>query len=199
MDLALIIKTFGYPAIFVGTFLEGETILVLAGFAAFRGYLNLPLVITAAFLGTFAGDQLYFYLGRRHAQAILNRFPRWQSRLGDVKRLIDRYRILFILGFRFTYGLRTISPFVIGMSRVPTLLYVLLNGISALAWAILVGGGGYLLGNAMQKIIGDIKDIELGIMGIVAIIGGTIWLIKVRRDRKKYSNRNKEHQSKEVT
>jgi membrane protein DedA with SNARE-associated domain len=188
MTLELIIKTFGYPAIFVGTFLEGETILILAGFAAYRGLLDLPLVIIAAFLGTFAGDQLYFYLGRHHSQALLNKFPRWQTRLSVVKRLIDRYRILFILGFRFTYGLRTISPFVIGMSRVPVLLYVLLNGISALVWAILVGGGGYLLGNAMQKIIGDIKYVELEIMGVIAVIGGTIWLIKIRRDRKKYGN-----------
>ena len=55
---------FGYMAILIGTFLEGETILVLGGFLAHRGYLHLPWVIASAFAGTFAGDQLYFYLGR---------------------------------------------------------------------------------------------------------------------------------------
>ncbi len=188
MTLELIIKTFGYPAIFVGTFLEGETILVLAGFAAYQGYLDLPLVITAAFLGTYAGDQLYFYLGRYYSRAFLNRFSHWRTKIADVKRLIDRYRVLFILGFRFAYGLRTVSPFAIGMSRVPVLLYVLLNGMSALAWAILVGCGGYFLGNAIQKVIGDIKHVELEMMGIAAIVGGTLWLIKIRRDRRRYGN-----------
>lgn len=188
MTLEHIIETFGYPAIFIGTFFEGETILVLAGFAAFRGYLNLPLVIAASFLGTFAGDQLYFYLGRRHSRAFLDRFPRWRSRLAAVEGLLDRYRILFILGFRFTYGLRTVSPFVIGMGRVPVWQYVLLNGISALAWAVLVGCGGYILGNAMERIITNVEHIELEIMGIVAVIGGIIWLMKIRRDRRRYGN-----------
>jgi membrane protein DedA with SNARE-associated domain len=188
MTLERIIETFSYPAIFVGTFFEGETILVIAGFAAYQKYLSLPLVIIASFLGTFAGDQLYFYLGRHHSRAILNKFPRWQSKLAVVKGLVDRYKILFILGFRFTYGLRTVSPFVIGMSRVSTPLYVLLNGISAMAWAILIGCGGYLLGNVMETIISDIEHIELEIMGVIAVVGGIIWLVKIRRDRGRNSN-----------
>lgn len=49
---------YGYAALAVGTFLEGETILVIAGFLAHRGYLSMDLVILSAFLGTFFGDQL---------------------------------------------------------------------------------------------------------------------------------------------
>jgi membrane protein DedA with SNARE-associated domain len=56
-----VIIQFGYPAILVGTFLEGETILVIAGMAAHRGYLDLPVVIGAAFIGTLFGDQLFFF------------------------------------------------------------------------------------------------------------------------------------------
>ena len=36
---------YGYWAVVVGCLLEGETLLVLAGFAAKQGYLNLPLVM----------------------------------------------------------------------------------------------------------------------------------------------------------
>ncbi len=64
MTLESFIQTYGYLALLVGTFLEGETILVLAGFAAHLGYLNLPWVILVAFVGTLSGDQLFFYLGR---------------------------------------------------------------------------------------------------------------------------------------
>jgi membrane protein DedA with SNARE-associated domain len=186
MTLVTIIKTFGYPAIIIGTFLEGEVILVLAGLAAHLGYLELPYVIASGFLGTFAGDQLYFHLGKYYSDPVLKRFPRWKSKLSIVKRLIERYRVLFILGFRFTYGLRTVSPFAIGMSRVPVLLYMLLNGVSALAWATLVGGGGYFLGNAMRKFIGDVKYAEIAIMGVLVVAGGVIWIIKIRRDKRKY-------------
>ena len=45
MDLQGIIENYGFAAVLVGTFLEGETILILAGLAAHLGYLNLPLVI----------------------------------------------------------------------------------------------------------------------------------------------------------
>ena len=62
-----IIIRYGHLAIFVGCLLEGETILVRGALAAFRGYLDLERVILVAVIGSFIGDQLYFYLGRRSA------------------------------------------------------------------------------------------------------------------------------------
>ena len=67
MTLESIVDTYGYLAVLLGTFLEDETILVLGGFAAHRGYLALPWVIVAAFLGSLCGDQLFFFLGRKHS------------------------------------------------------------------------------------------------------------------------------------
>jgi membrane protein DedA with SNARE-associated domain len=52
VTLESIIETYGYWALLVGTFFEGETVLVLGGFAAHRGYLTLPWVILAAFIGS---------------------------------------------------------------------------------------------------------------------------------------------------
>jgi len=59
-----LIDHYGYLAVFVGTILEGDTVLMLAGFAAHRGYLSLPLVLGAAALGGFLGDQFWYWLGR---------------------------------------------------------------------------------------------------------------------------------------
>ena len=63
MDLQNIIENYGYAAILIGTFLEGETILVLAGLAAHQGSLVLTWVIIAAFAGSLCGDQLFFIWG----------------------------------------------------------------------------------------------------------------------------------------
>jgi membrane protein DedA with SNARE-associated domain len=66
MSAETAISTYGYVAIAIGGFFEGETILVLAGFAAHRGHLHLPWVIVWGFLGTLCGDQLYsISVGRR--------------------------------------------------------------------------------------------------------------------------------------
>jgi len=180
VDMESIIETYGYLAVLIGTFLEGETILVIGGFAAHQGYLHLPWVIGAAFVGTLFGDQLYFYLGRRHSQALLARRPLWQAKIERVHGLLDRYRYPILLGFRFLYGLRTVIPFVIGMSRIPTGLFVVLNIAGALVWAILIGTAGYLFGHAVEAVIVDIKHYELEVLALVGIVGFFLWLLHFR-------------------
>ncbi|MGD9139858.1 MAG: DedA family protein, partial [Desulfobacterales bacterium] len=133
---------YGCAAILIGTFFEGETILVLAGLAAHQGYLVLTWVIIAAFAGSLCGDQLFFYLGRKHSQAVLSKRPGWKQKAEKVHKMMNRFETPMILSFRFLYGLRTISPFVIGMSPVSVKKFILLNAVGALVWAVAVGGGG---------------------------------------------------------
>ena len=187
MTLESIVDTYGYLAVLLGTFLEGETILVLGGFAAHRGYLALPWVIVAAFLGSLCGDQLFFFLGRKHSQAVLARRPAWKARADKANRLLERFRTPFILIFRFLYGLRSVSPFVIGMSSVPARQFILLNAIGALVWAVVVGTGGYLFGSALEIVIGNIKHYELEALLAIAIIGLFVWIVHLYRGRKSKS------------
>jgi len=184
MNWELIIGSYGYIALLVGTFLEGETILILAGFAAHLGYLHLPWVILVAFLGTLSGDQLFFYLGRRQSRFVLDKHPAWQRRLDRVERLFERYQTLLILGFRFLYGLRTVTPFVLGRSGVAPGYFFLLNTVGAVVWSLVVGIGGYLFGNILKIIMGDIKRYELEAFGAIAIIGGLIWGFYFYRSRR---------------
>lgn len=84
-----LIENYGYLAIVIGTFLEGETILVLGGFTAHQGYLALPRVILAAFAGSLCGDQLFFYLGRKPSPAALSGRPSWKSKAEKVHKMIN--------------------------------------------------------------------------------------------------------------
>ena len=185
MSLESIIEHYGYLAVFVGTFLEGETILVLAGFAAHRGYMALPWVIAAAFGGSFFGDQLFFHLGRRHSKAFFAKRPLWKSRIENAHRMLERFQTPYIIGFRFIYGVRTVTPFVIGTSPIPTWKFVVLNATGALAWAVALGTGGYLFGSALEIIIGDIKRYELIVLAAMAVIGAFIWGVHLYLARKK--------------
>ena len=189
MTLEQFIDTYGYWAVLIGTFFEGETILVLGGFAAYRRYLALPWVILAAFLGTLAGDQLFFILGRKYSSKILARRPYWQSRVDKVQKLLERFQTLLILMFRFMYGFRSVTPFVIGMSSVGTRRFVLLNALGALVWAVIVGAGGYLFGSALEILLGELKHYEIEILGALATVGFFIWMIHfLRRRRAKASS-----------
>jgi len=184
MDLQSIIENYGYAAILIGTFLEGETILVLAGLAAHQGYLVLSWVILAAFLGSLGGDQLFFYLGRKHSQAVMSRRPAWKQKAEKVHKMMNRFQTPMILSFRFLYGLRTVAPFVIGMSSVSLKKFILLNAAGALVWAVAVASGGYLFGRALEVFIGKLKSYEMYIMGSVAIVGLLVWIFHFYRRRR---------------
>jgi membrane protein DedA with SNARE-associated domain len=184
MTLETFIQHFGYGAVLVGTFLEGEIILVLAGMAAHHGYMNLSLVIGAAFLGTTFGDLLYFFLGRWHGDDFLKKKVSWQRRAERVRRLLERYQTLLILSFRFLYGLRTVTPFVLGMSRVAAWKFVLVSILGALMWAVAVGCAGYLFGHAAALVLGDVKHYEIIVFAVLAAVGALLWAINVYRRRK---------------
>ncbi len=181
MSLEYIIDTYGYAVILIGTFFEGETVLVLGGAAAKLKYLELQWVILCAFVGTFLGDQFFFFIGRYKGQEILERWPAWQKRVDKVLLMLEKRFLLVILGFRFIYGIRTVTPFVLGMSRVRISEFMLLNAISAMVWANLFGILGYIFGQALELLIGDIKRFELGIIAGILVAGMVLWLLKVAR------------------
>lgn len=185
MSLIPLLAQYGYLAVFLGSLLEGETILILAGFAAHRGYLSFPLVVALACLGGTLGDQLFFFLGRRGGARLLARFPRLAARALPVQQLIQRYHTGLIVMVRFMYGLRTIGPCVIGMSDVPAWRFTLLNLLGAAVWAPLVAGLGYLFGETLQWLLADFKRYEeAGLLLIIAAVG-LLHLLRHFRARRK--------------
>ena len=191
MTLQHLIDSYGYFALVIGTFLEGETILVLGGVAAKLGYLRLPWVIISAFVGTLMSDQLFFFLGRWKGQALLLKFPQWNSRAGKVHRMLERHRVPIIIGFRFVYGFRTVTPFVLGMSRVPAIEFIIFNVIGAAAWASAIACLGYAFGKAMELLLGNIHQYEKWILLSVIAAGFIIWLFRLATSKKRHNDGDK--------
>jgi membrane protein DedA with SNARE-associated domain len=181
--LGSFLESFGYLAVVVGTFFEGETVLVLAGLASHRGYLSLPGVIAAGFVGTLAGDQLYFQIGRRRGEAFLARRPRLNARLERARVFLERHDVAFILGFRFLYGLRTVSPFAIGMSDVPFRRYLLLNAAGALVWSVTIALLGYSVGQSAELLLGRAREFEGWLFAGIAATGALVWMVYLLRTR----------------
>ncbi|MDH3672744.1 MAG: DedA family protein [Gammaproteobacteria bacterium] len=182
-SLQHLVDTYGYVVVLIGTFLEGETILVLGGLAARLGYLKLQWVIVAAFAGSMAGDQLYFYLGRRHGKTLLARHPAWEGRVAKIHNLMERFETPLLLGFRFLYGFRSLTPLVIGMSRIKLWKFFILNMLGAAIWATCVASLGYALGHSADRLLGDIKRYELEAMIVVVVVGAAAWTVYIVRKR----------------
>ena len=155
---------------------------------AHRGYLDLPLVILAAFIGTLIGDQLYFYIGRVKGKAFLEKRPKWQPKVNRVHDLMERHQTLLILGFRFIYGIRTVTPFILGMSKVSPLKYLFLNICGALLWAIFFGLAGYYFGFTLELLMGKIKKYEIFIIFGMIIVSIFFWIHYRIKEKKKLNN-----------
>lgn len=181
MDLGALIETYGYWVLVIGCLLEGETLLVLGGFAASRGHLDLVAVMAIAAVSGFAGDQFFFWIGRRHGPAALARFPSVAAQAGRMYRLIERYNVWVIVGVRFAYGLRIAGPILIGSSRIRPLRFAVFNAIGAVLWASLVAGVGYVFGEAARALIGEIHSIEGWLLLALLVAAGLILLVRRAR------------------
>lgn len=170
------VADYGYLAVFVGSVLEGESILLLAGVAAHQGTLSFGLVALIAFVGGTLGDQILFHVGRRHGAALLRRVPSWAEKVEPVRLLIRRHRDGLIVGVRFMYGLRLIGPVVIGMSEVPALRFALLNMLGAAIWAPLITWIGYAFGHAMHWLIDDFGRYEKYGLLVPIVLIAAFWL-----------------------
>jgi len=173
LDYQSLIQDYGYWTVLLGTFLEGETILLLGGVAAQMGALDVSLVMLSAFVGSTSGDQLYYFIGRWKGQALLDRFPRWKQPASKVGEHIKRHQNLIILTFRFFYGLRNVSPFVLGIYRISIPKFVSLNIIGAAIWSFTFTMIGFLLGEAHERILG--KGYSLILFGILLLVGLIFW------------------------
>ena len=183
MSLATIISQFGYPALVLGLLLEGETVLVLAAFMAHRGYLNLPIVILLGCLVSFASDQFFFWMGRVRGSQFLEKRPAWKFHVERAKLLLGRNTVLLFLGVRFMYGLRTVMPFVIGMSEFDPKKFMLWDFIGSFLWALTFGLAGKLIGNIMGAIFEDVREHELMIAIGIILAGVGFWLYRRYADR----------------
>ncbi|HEX9431393.1 MAG TPA: DedA family protein [Burkholderiales bacterium] len=172
-----LIAQFGYLAIFLGTFLEGETVLALGGVAAAYGYLSLPGVIAVAVLGAFAGDQCCFYMGRRYGARVIARFPSLAAKAPRVQALVRRWDATAVILLRFCYGLRVAGPILIGSCGISPWRLAFFNFIGTLLWAPLIASIGYAAGQALEAWMGRVQHAQIVLLMLVVLAIVIAWFV----------------------
>lgn len=164
------VASYGYLALFAGTFLEGESFFILGGVAARHGLLDPWLVALTALGGGLLGDQIFFLLGRWRGVEILSRSRRLARKAVVARRLVRRHAVALMLCSRFLYGLRTAIPLACGAAGIPLGRFLLLNFISALLWTLCFGSLGYWLGGWMVEHLGAMQGLQVVAVLLVAVV-----------------------------
>lgn len=183
MSPEALLERFGYLAVFLGTFLEGEAILVIAGFFAERGRLGVVAVTLIGFLGAYLGHFFWFWLGRRHGVRLLDRYPRMQRHFGKSIRMFERYGIAAIIVTQWLYGLRITCAVVVGISKISVIKFLIYEAISCMIWAIGVTALGYYFGAAVQTLLGRYEHAEKWGLLIIVLAAVALWIRHSRREK----------------
>jgi len=189
LDPSHLFQHLGYAAILVVVLLGNagvpapeESVLILGGYLAWHGRLDLLLVILVGVLSASLGDNLGFWAGRRYGPRAIARLPLPQARLAQAQTFITRYGARAVFVSRFVAGFRTVAGPLAGAGGLPPLRFFtanLLGAVCYVPWPVLAGyGAGYGLGDWLEKLrekVGLKEDLAL--FAAIGVLAGVAFLV----------------------
>lgn len=144
------LQQYGYVALILGTFIEGETAILVAASLVYSGTFGGPETIIFGFFGSFLSDWVYYLIGRLNGVAFIDRRPALKVKLDPARRFFESYRLQVLVSYRFLYGFRIILPLLIGLTGVRPLHFLGFSIAAGLLWASMVASLGYFAGEYFQ-------------------------------------------------
>lgn len=193
-----LLTTFGYPAIVLfimiesaGIPLPGETMLLAASFyAATTHHLQLPLVILCAATGAIVGDNIGFYIGKTGGRRFVERFGKYvflkMSHLEYAERFFAKHGAKTVFFGRFITLLRIWAAFLAGVNQMPWRTFMFYNALGGIAWAVLIGGLGYIGGTFFKDHFDQVEHLVkfIGWGGLAVVVATVLVAIIVVRRRR---------------
>ena len=176
MDISGLLRDHVYTAIILGGLVEGETTVVLAGYAAHQCYVSWWAVVSLSALVNFVLDQTWFLLGRWRGERLLARFAFLRRGVDAITPRLHQHRRWLVFSVRFMYGLRTAGPIAMGIARVPWLDFVVFNALGSVVWAGVFTALGYAFGRTIAIVLGEIAHYEVLAVGAIVAAGLFGWL-----------------------
>ena len=186
-DLGELIASWGYPAIFlivtlgnIGLPVPEETVLIVAGYLAWQGYLQLSVVLVVGVVSAVAGDNVGYWLGRRYGQAAVERLAGWLGlggeRMASMRRFVARYGAAGVFLARFFPGLRFLAGPLAGASGLGLRPFFVANVLGAAVFVPYGVGLGYAVGYGLNTYVTEIRHVERAVLvvvllGLVGLVG----------------------------
>jgi membrane protein DedA with SNARE-associated domain len=184
-DMLTNLATYGYIVLFLYSLGGGFVALMAAGVLAYAGKMDLGLSIAVAFAANFIGDTLLFYMARYHKSEMMNYLHKHRRKLALSHILMKRYGSWIIIMQKFVYGIKTLIPLAIGLTKYDFVKFSVLNLVAALLWAVVIGIASYLAGDVLMRAYEVVAERPYIAPIILLLLGGGLWLYLSRATRKR--------------
>jgi len=155
----------------------GEPVLIAAGILAAKGKLSIGSVLVVAWVGATIGGILGWMIGHKAGRVVLTApGPLRPARIRAADRgeqWFGRYPVIAVL----------VTPsWIAGINRVRSAVYQPTNALSAAAWAVGFGLGGYFAGPAVIDVAEDLGVVTTTVV-ICLVVALVAWELVRRRRR----------------
>lgn len=184
-DMLTNITTYGYIGLFLYSLGGGFVALMAGAVLSYMGKMDLAVVMIIAFSANVIGDNLLFYLARNQKQSMHTYLKNHRRKLALAHVKMKQYGSWIILIQKFIYGIKTLIPIAIGLTKYDLKKFTILNILSAAVWTFVVGFGSYFFGNAIVKLYDIVAEKPYIALLTVGTIFGILWIYMATATKKK--------------
>jgi len=183
----------GYWGIFFLMFLEStffpfpsEIIMIPAGYLAFKGEMNVYLVVIVGILGSVLGALFNYYLALYFGRKFILKYGKYvfikEETLDKLEAFFTKHGELSTFNGRLIPGIRQLISLPAGLAKMNVVTFSLYSALGAGIWVIVLVVLGYLLGSNEALISEYLHTATLIALAFVAFITG---FYVIRNKRKK--------------
>jgi membrane protein DedA with SNARE-associated domain len=168
---------------FMFAYAAGHSLLLtlFAGYAVHSGALDYGTLIMVCWIGTFTGDVVRFWIGRRFGTRWLGSFPKLERFVQTAARLADRHYVWMILFHRYPNGIRSVAGFAYGISQLPWSTFLAFNFVAAGIWSCAIVSAGYAFGQVSEKVLSDASSGAA--FALLVVFLGISWILSKKLER----------------
>lgn len=179
------LATYGYIGLFIYSLGGGFAAIVVAGVLSFMGKMDIGISIAVAFLANTLGSLMLFYMARYQKSMMMNGLREHRRKLALAHILLKKNGSWIIVAQKFIYGVKTIIPIAIGLTRYDFRKFAILNTIGAALWSVVFGYGSYYSGGFLVQLTETILQRPWIAPLMLVTFGGSLWLYLTKATKKK--------------
>ncbi|AQW85917.1 putative membrane protein, DedA family, type III (SNARE domain) [Campylobacter pinnipediorum subsp. caledonicus] len=183
-DMLLNLSTYGYLLLFLYSLGGGMVAIIAAGVLSYMGKMDLNISIIVACAANFIGDNILFYIGRYNKDMLMPYLKNQKRKLAYSQILMKKHGNKMIFIQKYIYGVKTLIPIAIGLTKYSFKKFIILNLAASVFWALLLGNLSYYAGDFVVNIEDYFGNYSWSMPVFLFVLLGSIWLFLDKKTKK---------------